>query len=490
MAVVSAGIDGARGEGRDASGSAMTGREMEDEFVSIARSLGGDEDGRRGGSAYLRQTHALYHGGPSPWAFTPKIFDDREAAVLRDAAEQMGRIMEAVTARFVEDPHFRSLFALPPYLDRICQAPTGYSRMIPLARVDVFLNEETGDFQFCELNTDGSAGMTNTVEITRAIERSATWREFARRHPRYEAFDVTSACLFALLDTYAEWARGHRGAPCLAHPSLAVVDYADSVSADEVDDFLGRMRDLGIDARFSDVRDLRVGEWDGDELLLDDQGPIACVWRRAVTSELAQRRCAGVDALVDATQRGLVCTVGGFRTWPCATKTVFAVLRTPECRAILTPEQNEFVERHVPLTLILGAPGATDLARFSQRERWIVKPSGGYNSVGVTAGMDVTAEEWEERLRLGARDHDVIQAYAPQYATPAMAGILDGGDDPMEADPANNMEGLYLFNGRFCGVYTRCGRNSTIGEFTGRLNMGAFVVHGDAGATSAARGDE
>ena len=37
--------------------------------------------------------------------------------------------------------------------------PTGYAQLIPLARVDVFFDEETGDYQFCELNTDGSAGM-------------------------------------------------------------------------------------------------------------------------------------------------------------------------------------------------------------------------------------------------------------------------------------------------------------------------------------------
>jgi hypothetical protein len=39
------------------------------------------------------------------------------------------------------------------------------------------------------------------------------------------------------------------------------------------------------------------------------------------------------------------------------------------------------------------------------------------------------------------------------------------------------MEGLYLFDGKFGGVFTRCGQAHTIGEFTGRLNMGCFVVH-------------
>ncbi|WP_425429828.1 RluA family pseudouridine synthase [Collinsella vaginalis] len=39
---------------------------------------------------------------------------------------------------------------------------------IPIARVDIFLNEKTGAFQFCELNTDGSSGMLATAGVTRA----------------------------------------------------------------------------------------------------------------------------------------------------------------------------------------------------------------------------------------------------------------------------------------------------------------------------------
>ena len=36
-------------------------------------------------------------------------------------------------------------------------------------RADIFLNEETGAFQFCEINTDGSAGINATVAFFREI---------------------------------------------------------------------------------------------------------------------------------------------------------------------------------------------------------------------------------------------------------------------------------------------------------------------------------
>ncbi len=449
----------------------LNGRELEEEFLDIARGLGGDVAGRVSGDAYLRTTHALYHGEPAPWAFTPKIFDDAQFAILKGAAETMGHIMDKVTECYLRDAGFRKRFGFTQTMEDLTLVPAGYSRLIPLARVDVFFNEQTGDFSFCELNTDGSAGMTNTAEITEAIAQSPTYAEFSRRHPTTAAFDVRGGCMQAILDTYGVWC-GTRGE---GPESLAVVDYADAVSADEVQDFVERFEKLGVRARFADIRDLTIVSVDGRERLVDAQGPIDCVWRRAVTCDIEARPGEGVDALVEATREGLVCTVGGFRTWPCATKTVFVVMSDPDFKQQLTADEATFVEKHVPETHLL-APSA-DLDRYAEKDRWIIKPSGGYNAVGVLAGLDCSLSAWEKRLRLGAQNHDVIQAYAPQYATPTLRGGIAAHEDPTASALANNMEGLYLFDGKFGGVFTRCGQAHTIGEFTGRLNMGCFVVH-------------
>jgi hypothetical protein len=145
----------------------LHGRALEDEFLSTARELAGDVESRGAGDRYLLTTHALYHGGPVSWAMTPKIFDVAQIEILRDAAETMGRIMDKITAEYLRNPEFRKLFHFSPELEELTLIPTGYEQMIPIARVDVFFNEETGDYQFCELNTDGSAGMTSTVEVTR-----------------------------------------------------------------------------------------------------------------------------------------------------------------------------------------------------------------------------------------------------------------------------------------------------------------------------------
>ena len=456
--------------------TSLHGRDLENEFLSIASELGGDVESREQGDAYLAGTHALYHGGPCSWALSPKIFDSKQIEILRDAAETMGRIMDKVTDRYLHDSEFRALFRLSDDLERMTLIPTGYAQLIPVARVDVFFDEETGDYQFCELNTDGSAGMTTTVEVTRAVQASKTYHRFAERHPGIETYDVVGSVVSAVVETYRSWANADSGAHHPEHPACAIVDYTESASGDEVADIIEHMAEKGVYARFADIRDLRVERHGDTSSLVDDEGPIDCVYRRAVTSEIAEKSCPGAAALEEAARRGLACLVGGYRTWPCATKTVFAILRSDAVRDVLDPSEVSFVEKHVPATFLLDAE--SDLAPYAQKDRWIVKPAGSYNSVGVKAGLDcATDDEWQEALASCATSGGIVQEYARQYATP----VIEGGSVPEGADPvdfrmAHNMEGLYLFRGAFAGVFTRCGYQNVIGEWTHRINMGCLVV--------------
>ena len=132
------------------------------------------------------------------------------------------------------------------------------------------------------------------------------------------------------------------------------MDYSESIDLEDAAHFVDLMRQRGVVARFADVRDLRIVEEEGGaRRLCDAAGPIDCVWRRAVTGELWDKPCDGRSALIEAAQEGLACIVGGFRTWPCATKTVFAFLWSQAGQSLLSPEEQSFVREHVPYTEIL-----------------------------------------------------------------------------------------------------------------------------------------
>lgn len=436
---------------------------LEAEYVQIAEDLGGDAPSHEAGDAFLAGTNALYHGGPVQWSFVPKVFSTCDLGYLAWIAETMGGIMEKVTARFVEDADFRALFKLDPAIERLACMPNAFPVQIPIARVDIFLDEGTGAFKFCELNTDGSSGMLVTEEVTRANLLTATGSEFARRHG-VAAFNIYGACVEAILSCYRD------AGGSAAHPRVAAVDYAESIVREEIEEFGRVFAEHGAELRFTDIRDLRYV----DGVLCDSEGAIDCVWRRVVISEMLEKPCAGADALMACAEDGRVPIVGGFRTWPCATKTVFAVLHSEAVEDVLTGAERAFVREHVPATYLLDA--SSDLAPFSERERWIAKPRDGYNSIGVRAGRDCTDVEWRAVLDEVAQSGGIVQEYVVPYASSNVEGGVAGQDRPFE--PYMNMEGLFLFNGRFSGVFTRCGQASVIGEFAGRLNMGCLVVEG------------
>lgn len=476
---------------RNAYGTSFT-RALEDEFNQIIRQTSGDRAGRERADAYLAHSHALYHGEPTPWAFTPKIFDKAMCELLKNAAETMGTIMDKITKAFRTDEAFRAQFGLDPEFARLCCLDTGYDQEIPLARVDIFLHEDTGAYQFCELNTDGSAGMVTTDEITHALTLTTAYQTFVQYHPNLRSFDISSSWVRAVCSLYASWEQDRTTQPhaevdtpeqTSAIPnSLAIVDYAESIDREDVAHFVELFARRGVSARFVDVRDLRFERTaSGQGQLMDSDGSISCVWRRAVTSELWEKPCSGREALIRAAEENATCIIGGFRTWPCATKTIFAVMWGDEASNILTPDEVAFIHEHVPYTEVLSP--ASDVSRFSDKDAWIVKPSGGYNARGVLAGLDADEQTWRTALATTAQEGGVIQHYAPQYWMPTMRGTLIEGAHrgaPAQTDvdgfaEATQMEGLYLFNGTFAGVYTRCGFANTIGEWTSRLNMACFV---------------
>lgn len=434
---------------------------LEDEYIELARARKGDAPSHAAGDAYLATTNALYHGGPIQWSFVPKIFSRRDLGYLAWIAETMGRIMDKVTRRFVEDAAWRAAFDLDPRIERLACLPNAFDTQIPIARVDIFLNEETGAFKFCELNTDGSSGMLSTEEVSRTNLLTETGRSFAARHG-IAAFDIYGECARAVLGCYRE------AGGTASMPRFAAVDYAESIVREEIDEYARVFEGAGASLRFTDIRDLRYE----NGVLLDAEGPIDCVWRRVVISEMLEKPCPGADALMACAADATVPIVGGFRTWPCATKTVFAVLHSPLARDVLTDEELAFVRDHVPATYILDE--STDLDRFSDRSRWIAKPRDGYNSIGVRAGQDCTAEEWRDVLAQMVASRGTVQEYVTPYATLNVEGGAAGADRPFE--PYMNMEGLFLFRNRFAGVFTRCGQAAVIGEFSGRLNMGCLVV--------------
>lgn len=463
-------LDAPRDDEAAAERAPFDGLALERAYLQLAQEREGDHASRAAAQAYLDASPAKYHGGETvPWGFVPKLFSRRDAERLAHMAETMGAIMDKLTRAYRTDPAVRRAFGFSPLIERLSLAPVPYRALIPIARVDVFLDERTGAYKFCELNTDGSAGMMLTTEVGRALQGTATYRVFAESHA-LAAYDLYGQCADAVISC----AREALGDDVLRDGlRIAAVDYAESVYLAEIQELANAFEARGARLRFTDVRDLSYR----DGVLSDAQGPIDAVFHRVVTGELADKPCPGADALAACAEEGRVPIVGAFRTWPAATKTAFAVFHSPLAETFLTPEELVFVRAHVPETVVLDEK--TDLSRFRNRSRWIAKPADGYAGKGVVAGLDATDDSWAETLAELAGVHGIVQEYVPQPSMPFMPGtpsVDSEGSDDTPAFEVNAMIGLYLFNGRFGGVFTRVGMSNIIDYTTSRYNLATFVV--------------
>lgn len=462
--------------------SNLQSRALENEFCDIACELGGDAEGKAAGDAYLEASHPVIDKtGSSTWALTPKIFTSSELATLSDAARTMGRIMEKVTQRYLTDPDFRALFGLAPEVEALTLLPTGYEQLIPFARIDVLFDDATGDFTITGVSTDSSKGITAAVDVTRAIQRTETYRRFAERHRSIETLDTADGVVAALRETYTSWANADAGSHHPERPVVGIVDYPESATPEEFADIIERMADEGVFARFVDICDLRIEEAAGVRRLVDSEGPIACVYRRALLSEMVEKPCEGVDALVEAARRGLACVIGGFRTWPVSTNAFFSVLCSDAVESVLDPAEIAFVRAHVSETHPLSADA--DLAPYlADKDAWLARPAGAYDLTQAVAGVDCeTRDDWWRVLLACAEEGGVVQAYRPAYETPVVVGGAPSGDesyDPAQPVSARGIAGLFLFRGEFGGIYARCGLEGASGLWERRLDMGCIVVNG------------
>ena len=335
--------------------AATTMCELEAEYAAIIDELEGDEAGKARANAYLAGTKAAHHGTPAIWKLPPCVLDAATMAALREDAETLGSIMDKVTRAFRQRGDVRTWFGMSEGLERLACLDTGYELQVPLARADVSMGRD-GSYALRAVSCEGYSGMVCADEVSHATRLTLSYHTFSERHAGLGSFELSAAWTRTLIDLYHGWYGP--GFPD-TNPgddytygdetmSLAIVDYAESIDLDDVEHFVAHMRDRGVHARFADVRDLRLVEVKpGRVRLMDNDGPIACVWRRASAAELMARPCEGTEALIHAAEQNIACVVGSFRVAPCCEPEFLTLLTSELAPELLDARELAFVRNHV-----------------------------------------------------------------------------------------------------------------------------------------------
>lgn len=440
---------------------------LQEEYLQIVRDMDGDEQGRAAADSFLSTVLPDGMNNRTGWATNAYVIDADQMAVLEKAAQTMGSIMEKVMAKYQRDRAFRKLFELDPRIEELTLVPSGCHAAVPLSRLDMTFDRETGDFKISDIVTGGVDGMAACVGVAEAVRLTNAFREFESKHESVESIDPVQKCLMSIMHTYGKWANAEVGRNHPTHPSIAVVDVPDSKRAAETKVVIGRMRDYGCFARSTDFSQLHIESAGGTKQLVDNYGPVTCVWLRATADEAIACAGEGLDALMEATRRGLVCTVGGYRSWPCCTRSFLSLLRTSaECRQLLTWEERAFIDAHIPAIHIINP--AIDISQFYDQERWVLRSADGSLFKGIIAGANMARAAWRNRLVKGIKRRDAVQGYIP--------------DQPLEVATADGIEkrnvvlGAYVFESKLSGIRVSCASNPMALEEDMGVEMAALVV--------------
>lgn len=395
----------------------------------------------------------------------PKVYTKEDDALFRNVVETTHRICCKVIRHYVENPEYRKGFGFSKELEELILQDPGYEDSLPMARFDIFYHEDTGDFKFCEINTDGTSAMNEDYNLDKLNIKNPAHQAVLRRHTlrSYELFD---SWVETFLSLYQNYRKRHPEMPLV--PTVAIVDFLDKGNLPEFYEFARRFQKKGIYAQVVDIRELR---YENGCLLAPEGYEIHGIYRRAVTADVMEH-LSEVTSLLDAYREGNVFLCGSFRTQVVHTKTFFTVLHQEETKKILTEEENRFISEHVPYTVDFGPDGISLEEVLGNKDKYILKPNDSYGSNSVADGKGQTQEEWEALCREYYSRGYICQEYAEQYATPNVDFMHGDG----KVHEYINMNGLYSYNGNFAGVFTRQACGTIIASHQSERNVASYLL--------------
>ena len=120
---------------------------------------------------YLEHSSVAYHGRCVRTLQIPKVFTPEVAEKYGEIVTVTYGIFEKVIREYLENPEYRKLFPFSRELEDLILVPRGYDSLLPIARFDIFYNEEDDSFKFCEINTDGTSAMNEDYVLNQALSR-------------------------------------------------------------------------------------------------------------------------------------------------------------------------------------------------------------------------------------------------------------------------------------------------------------------------------
>jgi len=402
-----------------------------------------------------------HNGAAIGFLYNPLFYGRQEIHSLEKACLQLANILEKVTAEYLKNPRFRKLFNFPQELEQLILVDPGYNTYFPMARFDIFYDFNTGSLKFCELNADGSSGMTKSLLLDQEFSQIKPVEKL-KEHYSITYLDPVQTWLSALLENYAQF-KGNK----LAKINIAIIDinWAEQGMVTEFQEFRRLLEALGHCVVICDPRELKLKN---GKLFYEDMS-IDLIYRRAVTSDLLEIYDEITD-LLKAIATQAVCLVGSFRSQIIHNKQIFAILHQAQLLKFLTDEERQFITKYIPYTAIFH--GELKKKVLDEPSKWVLKPLDSYQSQGVYIGKDYKQKEWQEIVEDIVPGQYLLQEFVDVPKLP----LFDYQKNKFIEGEYNQMIGLFLYNKKFTGFYTRVSPLNNVASGLGAVAVSNLIV--------------
>ncbi len=393
--------------------------------------------------------------------FVPKFYTQEILKEFKNLVKNCYSILLKIIERYFIDDSYRKLFDYSENLEKMILSPSNYDCQIPLMRMDVFFSEDNGEFKFCEFNTDGTSGMHEEMLISSRLMDSTAYKIFSANK---------SALRFSLVDEWVD-------AFCSIYntykykednPTIAIVDFLESGVSEEFDVFKSKFIEKGYNTIIADIRDLRCEK---DKLYYKNTA-IDAVYRRAVTDEI-MRKSDSAKGFIQSALNSKTCIIGHMRTQIAHNKILFNIINTDETLSFMNSNEMQFIKMHFPYTTRLSSCDFDDEKIIQNKNAWVIKPTDFYASQNVSVGKDLKQSEWEKALQNGKQNGYILQSFCEPYKSENCRFDKDGN---LICDSYMNMTGLYVYRGKFAGVYSRASTKATISSNYGGFSLGTLFL--------------
>jgi hypothetical protein len=392
-------------------------------------------------TAAQRELGLLHGTRPTCPFLRPHILTRSQYMEVARAAETLAGAFERLVRGALKDDALMALLDLTGREERMARIDPGYPTLCVNSRLDAFLTE-TG-FEFLEYNAENPAGLSDQMQLEKVLFHLPHMQEFLKRYEHWTPRPHVRL-LKALVETYRQWGGQHD------RPQIAIVDWKGVSTESEFYVLKEYFEQQGYATIIADPRELK---YDGRELTARGFR-IDIFYKRVIIHEFLEK-FDETHPLARAYADQRVCMANSFRTKVAHKKAGFAILSDPVYAYLFTPEQVSCIRRHVPWSRLVRRGRTTfdddaehdliDLLRREQ-ERLVLKPNDDYGGSGVVLGWEVSADDWEQAIKVALEKPYIAQQRAPvvKVNMPRFTDHVESSAMLVDFDPflfLNRMEG-------------------------------------------------